>query len=270
MATGHFIQGVTSSNGHYLSWDSIFSFAFDPKMYDHGKLITMAYALPAVIFMVFFYTSYDICSAVMPLSKFFEDDPEAAKQQVCSLTLIEEDKAAEFVNQNRVSSLSERIDDADDKKLQVWEEIIAESPKIEDAPVLQGQIEVMWPAKILLDPRLKDFESQVFRATWATFCPTCLVLEVLGICYIFVQVYQVYWSVVYKHQVDDYASLLGLLGVMYMGLNMIVANAFVGLWRLWPNAKEIAEELKAMKTASASSSDAFGEPTEAPDIQDSA
>lgn len=266
MSACHFIQNVCHIHGHLLL-DAVMFRNVDSVMAAHTKLISLSYFLPASVFMIFFYTSYDICMAVMPLSTFFEDDPEASKQQICELTLIEEENAADFVTQDRVSSIHERFDDADEKLDQVWSEIIAQSPTIGDAPRLHGIGAFMWPAKILLDPRLTDFESKVFRALWATFCPSCLALEVLCICYIFFQIYEVYVAIVQDKRWDDLASLLGLFAVLYLGIDMIISNAFVGLWRLWPNSKEISEELALCRADSASSQDALGqnqEPTETP------
>merc|ERR1719282_901541 len=58
-----------------------FSEAFSDTRFLHdAHKVAVFYFVPSVVFFLFLWTSYDINAALVPLSKYFEDDPEAARQ----------------------------------------------------------------------------------------------------------------------------------------------------------------------------------------------
>lgn len=69
-----------------------------------GEMHKMAsfYILPSMVFMAFLWQAYDIEAKLVPLSKYFEEDPELARSLLSSMHIISEDVAASLVRKHEI------------------------------------------------------------------------------------------------------------------------------------------------------------------------
>jgi len=58
-----------------------------------AKLFNIYYCAPAICFMIFLWTSYDVEQTLLPLSKFMEGDAEQARERLTSISVINEGDA---------------------------------------------------------------------------------------------------------------------------------------------------------------------------------
>jgi len=54
------------------------------------QLLNLYYCAPAICFMIFLWTSYDVEQTLLPLSKFMEGDAEQARERLASTVVIDE------------------------------------------------------------------------------------------------------------------------------------------------------------------------------------
>merc|ERR1740121_2553211 len=63
------------------------------KLFSDIKMFSLYYMTPAIVFMCFLWTSYDVENTLLPLSKFMEGDAEQARERVSSTSVINEGDA---------------------------------------------------------------------------------------------------------------------------------------------------------------------------------
>jgi len=141
------------------------------------ELLATFYVIPAVVFMSFLYMSYDIERALVPLSKFIEEDVEEAKLQLARLVVLNEraceqtvssDFMSRFQNDPTPQGGSEGFD-ADTVYRAFIEKAAAQS---EDSAGKAGCLTVrrptssLWPGKLLLNRNFPGVEGRHFRLAW--------------------------------------------------------------------------------------------------------
>jgi len=170
-----------------------------------AKIHEMAslYVLPSLVFMSFLWTGYDVETRLLPLTKYFGEDPQKARQLLARMHFLDESLAARIVKKHEVDFVG-----SDGSQLttdEVFTRFIRRcsfhnNNKVHSGPaafsergtppekstgsvdlaafaLLQGDenlqqfsyvhlISEMWPGRLLLDHRLKDKSSEHFRLAW--------------------------------------------------------------------------------------------------------
>lgn len=184
--------------------------------------VAVFYFIPAVVFLIFLFSSYDTEATLLPLSKFFEDDFEASRTVLNRVRFMREKHVVDYVQKE----LSPQATATGDVSIGEIFKHLAEAVAT-DAPVMRTQQGLraaykngeersqvtwtMWPARILLDPRLCDKDAIIFRCVWYVF------LGVLGLPLLFVLYClssQMFKDVldVWNGQISDMAGIVIELG----------------------------------------------------------
>lgn len=171
------------------------------------------FLVPAFIFMIFFYTSCDIEKNLIPLNKYFEEDHEYAQRALRSITPMNE-TILRYDVMNR-----DTVGEADDYTIEATYANIIQNYPAAVARIPPAELErkfmefhlfkAMWPAPVLLDPRLHDPESLSFRMMFLLFACTCSVIQGMSVVAFSKQAYKDvvidYW---YGGQTEDITSFL--------------------------------------------------------------
>lgn len=171
------------------------------------------FVVPSFIFMVFFYTSCDIEKNLIPLNKYFEEDPEYAQQALRNITPMKEG-VVRYDVQNR-----DAIAEADDYTIeavyahliQTYPAAVARTPpaELEKKFMEFALFKAMWPAPVLLDPRLHDVDSLSFRMMFLLFAGSIAIMQGLSVAAFSKQAYKDvvidYW---YGGRTEDFASFM--------------------------------------------------------------
>jgi len=192
----HFVLDIWLDAG--MSWNIVDDMrkVKEPVLQAHVEKVLVFYVVPTMFALLFLYASYDIESMLLPLSKYWEEDPRWARQSLNSMVFVEEKEVANIV----MMGLTLHGDGP--KGFQdACTEIMARCPRPEGphqgfvGPALEEGAEVpiaeeagplspwrlvsrMWPAQLLLDERLEDAGSQRFRLAWTLFGSLSLCLMV--------------------------------------------------------------------------------------------
>jgi len=153
------------------------------------------FGLPAVFYIIFLYMSYDVEWLLLPLSKFWEEDPKWAEDISSEMAFVTETIACRTVLESRDSQPSDRLTIEDLASSMSNELARLESNQTLDfaqrsmskikpagwasdkrqkllraakSPGQQrtGLIARSWVADLLLDPRLSDAKSSEFYVWW--------------------------------------------------------------------------------------------------------
>lgn len=121
--------------------------------------VAQAFVGPAAVFMMLFYASFDIEATLIPLNKYFEEDWDYAKNALGSITPMDERVLQRLLEERDVvGELEERT------VLAAYGRLVELYPEYEAAPAqAHFWFAELWPAQLLLDPRLADAESRSFR-----------------------------------------------------------------------------------------------------------
>lgn len=138
------------------------------------------YLAHSCVFLAFLATAYDTENQLLPLSKYVEEDPQAAKCLMHHMVVISEDAASKAV-ENGLHLPSKATSQ------QVYEALVKAAQNPEGSKVEAGTslleradqflskakpdqyakfVQEMWPARLLLDPRLQDEDSRRFKKVW--------------------------------------------------------------------------------------------------------
>mmetsp|Transcript_9263 Transcript_9263/g.17046 ORF Transcript_9263/g.17046 Transcript_9263/m.17046 type:complete len:412 (+) Transcript_9263:34-1269(+) len=148
--------------------------------------VAVFYFVPAIVFLLFLFSSYDTEAFLLPLSKFFEDDFEASRTALKRVRFMRENDVAARVQkglQLKGGGLAPTILDAFQELAEVAATdapaTVARTSRLQLRAVFdkqRGQEEArmrvtwtMWPARLLLDPRLSDKDTVIFRCLWHLF-----------------------------------------------------------------------------------------------------
>lgn len=169
----HFALDILVSEGgplgHYLEEQVVNGVTVAPQSIQRERMQEVEnavknFAIPSMIFFAFLCTSYDIESSLVSLSKYFEEDPSSAKIAASKMHVLNEDAVHHLVKH-----LSLKQSSSTTTLPAVYSEIIQLCPSNAPSPQEMGTtIEwrlfgTLWPAKILLDPRLEGKDASQFR-----------------------------------------------------------------------------------------------------------
>merc|ERR1719443_1028587 len=111
MAVLHFVINVTMMHGDTMTMENMRHRKVDADLQETLRLLAASWIIPSGIFMLFLFSSYDICATIMPFSKYFQENPEEAKEHISTLRMVEEDEAADLVNNIGVQSIDDDTGD---------------------------------------------------------------------------------------------------------------------------------------------------------------
>jgi len=211
----------------------------DPHFYDEVKEVSVFYVVPSVLFLLALYTAYDTEATLIPLSKYFEEDPEEARRTLSTMPFLEEPATAFAVEemaqlQRKGTAAPKEIPGEAVKELIRCS--IAKHEKDIEEKVPQHSLSpwrllsTMWPSKFLLHRSLVDEESLAFKRAWYIWSLSCLAIMVAVFFYFVVLVIGKIKDI-HAGQYTDLAGcivvflhVLGTLGIAVILLkNVIVA-----------------------------------------------
>mmetsp|Transcript_19844 Transcript_19844/g.42269 ORF Transcript_19844/g.42269 Transcript_19844/m.42269 type:complete len:408 (-) Transcript_19844:47-1270(-) len=183
------------------------------------KQLASFYLVPACLFLVFLWKAYDIEAALLPLSKYIEEDTEAARSELVRMPVIPEAMAANIAGpagpvlgdasfQTGKGKGSTRDDDLLGDFIRHAEAHIGTKDsergvafpppngwKENQQPLSRWRLAIgdNWASALLLDERLLDENSTLFKRTWRIFyLIACAIMIAVFVCF----VYQAYKDVV--------------------------------------------------------------------------
>lgn len=168
------------------------------------------FVLPSVVFFAFLVSSYDLESQLLPISKYFEENPSHARQTAARMPFLDELEV-----QQVIPKLSLKTSDEKTTLDAVYREIIERTPELAFDSIAKSSgmhwhlVNTLWPSKILLDPRLTCAESREFW--WVLLCTSVIssVTFVLVFAYFCYQVWKDTVDV-WEGQYEDALSLFVL------------------------------------------------------------
>jgi len=242
MATAglHFVLDVWMRSGLIIH-DGEFNLSIDVRSFtDRG--IIVYYAAPVMFFVAFLYQSYDIEEMLLPLSKYWEEDPEWARASSAKMVCADERLVAKAVMLEGLqlelpgaSAAGEEVSVGpghfarEIMKRQAKEKAAVEAgteDKVGDFQLSRWRhISKMWTAQLLLDPQLQGPEHRRFRLMMALFS----VVSLGGMAFVFFFFgYQIYKDVLDittpPYQRTDIMSLL--VELLYLLFTAGIAHAF--------------------------------------------
>eukprot|EP00933_Yihiella_yeosuensis_P006690 TRINITY_DN111445_c0_g1_i1.p1 TRINITY_DN111445_c0_g1~~TRINITY_DN111445_c0_g1_i1.p1 ORF type:complete len:466 (-),score=102.51 TRINITY_DN111445_c0_g1_i1:71-1468(-) len=158
--------------------------------------VAVFYFVPAIVFLLFLYASYDTEDFLLPLSKYFEDDFEASRLALKRVRFLREPEAASRVQRGlsfegahgTPCTAADVFKELMDSAATDAPAVVARHNKKQHRGLFMGHREesltrwrvtwTMWPARLLLDRRLSDKESVSFRRAWHVFMGVSLMVMV--------------------------------------------------------------------------------------------
>ncbi|CAK0857249.1 unnamed protein product [Prorocentrum cordatum] len=147
---------------------------------------------PVVLYVVYLYGAYDTEASLLPLSKYFEEDPETARRSLAGMEMIQEPATAAAVRLDICPTgealEAELPDDMEEllellvKKAKARQRAAETDPEAVPPLSRWRLVSTMWPAELLLRGGLADDESHKFRQSWYCFCALALAV-MIGILY---------------------------------------------------------------------------------------
>lgn len=195
------------------------------------------FIVPSALFLVFLWESYDIDSNLIPLSKFFGDDPCYTQKMMESMVFIEEEDASIVAH----SDLHEESNWPPDHKGPRWSEDEVFSQFIAKAKHCNYDksskihlnnyvlLSSFWPSRLILDPRLQGTEGESSRMMVSIWSVPCIMLMAFAIHYTLSRAMQEAVDVA-EGQYEDILGLLVLLATAMLSgylLFVFVSEAFL-------------------------------------------
>lgn len=171
------------------------------------KASCIEYMVPACVFMKFLWDSYDTEKVLLPIGKYFQEDPEYARKTLGSIPFIQERDLAMILSdyhefQPDLFGQSWRFDEA-------CELIVSRArydPSNDKETFELELVSGLWPSILLLDGRFNDESSNFFRRVWYFFWAISVII-LLCIFGLFIHWVFMDFEDVRDGQLEDIASL---------------------------------------------------------------
>lgn len=158
---------------------------------DQAAEVSTFFFLPSVFLLIFVYGAYDTELYLLPLSKFFYEEPTKIQGLVKDMVFIEEEDAAIVAKSN----LHKKENRPEDHPSPEWSEDEVYSQFIAKASVRQHKDDdgyrphssigfllwSLWPSRLLLDPRLQGKDGRASKLMTCIWSLPCLGLLAAGI-----------------------------------------------------------------------------------------
>jgi len=217
----HFALMITDGQGHGM---------------EEASQMLQKFAVPCIVFLAFFYGSYDLESTLLPLNKYFEEDPEYCQRALATIQHMEEGVVSSYVASHDViaQALTYNPSVPEPSITMVYRLMIQDyagakksSPDSQEGILQLSFFQTFWPGSVLLENRLTDDASKTFRTMFRAFLCVCFPVQTL----IFAAfVYQALWKDLYQDvylegQVHDLAGCVVLIGHT-VAVAWIIASTF--------------------------------------------
>lgn len=182
---------------------SLLHFAFDlcfPPFVTVDRLadIGTIYIAPCCVFFMLYESISDIERHFVPLTKFFEGNPGWAKLHLGKSEIYLEEsvkckslpaQAALRLKRNRKGYSIDELLDAVIKDSEAYAGDNAQHGK-DPGRTSKSLFRGLWPARLLLDPKLSDVDSLIFRRSWIVFGVIFIVVQVAVVTSLVVSAWQ--------------------------------------------------------------------------------
>jgi hypothetical protein len=175
-AAAHFCLTIHEAHGMH----------FNKQVQDQIKRVAVFYLVPTGLFMMFLYAGYDLEATLLPLNKYFDEDPAEARRALGTMPFLQEPASAFAVNElnEQEGGPSVHLEEAIRQVTKLAEAKMQEAEVCQDVipPLSRWRLMgCMWPAKFLLHRNRVDMESTNFRHAWYLIgaCTMCVILAVL-------------------------------------------------------------------------------------------
>lgn len=190
----------------------------------HEELI-LFYIIPMFYLLYILFLSVNVADKLLPLSQFWDEDPEWARAASSELVVVEERDLAEAAA-GKGFYLGKGGDGDAAASFSELAEAIKRLPRAVGGATCGRHMPTMWATRLLLDSRLRDSDASHFRLAWTVW--SCTSLGVLAMVFGFFM-YQIHADVQDiiqpPHQYTDIPSLL--FNVAYL---LFVAVITHGYW----------------------------------------
>lgn len=225
---------------------------FEKELLAEIDQMASLYVLPSLIFLAFLWQSYDLESRLLPLSKYFEEDPVQARRVLASMHFLPEDVAAHVVKQREFDfqgSDGEYLTADEVFTLYIKECEVYKNTEVHGVMVQFSNMHLisgMWPGRLLLDHRLADRGSHNFRVYWFVCC--ALGLIIIGV--IVGLLVEQLWGDVQDIRSGQYEDLAGFVVEAWtMVLILYVTQSFI-VHHVLPYVQAITDEFQVMPSNS--------------------
>lgn len=204
----------------------------------HVKQAALFFVVPVGLFFSFLWQSYDVEASLVPLSKYFEEDPEAARQTLEHIAYLPEAAVATAVRRDICVKDSPALQHAM-PPAQAYRRLIdcaaARQRAAKDGKGSPSRgmerlsnwrlTSTLWPSFFLLHPCFQDQDSKSFRRAW--YCFTAVSLLIMAVVLIFFA-----WAVHNKFLDIQSGQHTDVAGALVSFLHMVVtAWLALGLMR---------------------------------------
>jgi hypothetical protein len=140
---------------------------FMNKVIADVKNLAIFYFGPVIVFFSFYKDAHDLEYDLLPINKYYEEDPEQARVCFGHMVYITEETCAAVAHKGLTIHDHDHTS-AGFTQQEVLAEVIEKCSKSEDIKPRKKDsmfrlVNAMWPAKILLDPRIKDESTWKFN-----------------------------------------------------------------------------------------------------------
>jgi hypothetical protein len=124
------------------------------------------FILPSLVFFGFLASSYDLEAQLLPLSKYFEENPSHARVTAARMPFLDEKEVQKVIPTLSIKTMS--FSESTTLDL-VYRELIEKTPeqfheeRLKALGIHWHLFSTLWPSKILLDPRVQCDEAKSFR-----------------------------------------------------------------------------------------------------------
>lgn len=172
--TSKFIQHTGGEYGDVNDAEHLFAgdnYAFQMVV----ELVTF-YALPSTLFVVFFFTGYDIEATLVPLSQYVHDAYDAGEgNQLSNLQILDDAHCRQMV-ESKAAELLAKANVHEEEFEQVIESYNGWSKEDELGKVYM--LQSLWPAYVLLPVEASgESGAKLFRVLWMVFLVTSLIVS---------------------------------------------------------------------------------------------
>lgn len=175
-AGAHFALNIwTKRQGVHISGGAL---VIDHDLVAEATWLAVNYFVPALVFLVFLHDSYDTEALLVPVNKYFEVDPEAARAVLGSAKFVSETAAAHVATRSGLT-LEDASAHSQCRAEVGYRELVEKALEYGEAGALTpGRrappelsqwrlLSTLWPARLLLDERMED--ECGFRQMWWVF-----------------------------------------------------------------------------------------------------
>jgi hypothetical protein len=192
-----------------------------PEQMNFFKDVVSDYLAPTAVFIAFLAKSYDTENQLVPLSKYVDEDPEAAKCIVANMAILPEASAVRAVKQglyipvgSKTCSWKQACEALIEASASRGSSASSRSRTNELEAIFKDKVRFvaeMWPAAFLLDHRIEDEECKSFRIAWYAV-NGCVIPLTVVVIYFYVRQAVKEVADIREGQVEDSAGLLALVG----------------------------------------------------------